>query len=97
MKIFRPISQFKSLSHNWGYSRASDNWVENTRYYPNGYDTINKRTISNIFRYIHYRAWHAPAKVQLKWRKVERKFSRKHAPWYTHYNWATKYTANRWL
>lgn len=94
MILFRPMRKSRN-----GMIRtpASYNWWDNTKRYMVDADTVNKKTQCDIFRYLHYLADHAPLPVQRKWKKVERKFLKKHDPSGPYIKWTINYTLSRFL
>lgn len=97
MKVFRPLAKFRNNTrHSFTYSKHNSNynWHDNTKHYPKNCQTINRRTMFDIFGYLHYLAWHAPAKVQGKWRSAEKRFRLKHDPPGRYFKWILKYTAS---
>jgi hypothetical protein len=90
MIVFRPIAKFsKSYRQSSAY-----NWHENTKRYPSDCQTINRQTMFDIFGRLHYLAWHAPERVQHKWRSAEKRFRLKHDPPGKYCRWILKYTAS---
>lgn len=97
MKIFRPTIKYKTSMRERFTSYKHDtsfDWFDNNRRYPSNCQTINRKTMYDIFSRLHYLAWHAPKRVQRKWRGAEKRFRAKHDPSGPHFRWILKYTAS---